>query len=98
MFKAMSMVALHNYRAGGRGRERILKFSDYCMQAMSERFSYFYLFYLRLHFGFKLMMFENCFSLYERLFGFMRVSMDGKDGNLLEEVVGGGSSLEHPNR
>ena len=58
MFKAIAIIAVHNARAGGTTRKRIFTFTDYCMQAMCERFSYFYLFYLRFHFRFKVLLFE----------------------------------------
>ena len=99
VFKAMHIIAVHNFRAGGTTRGRILTFSDYCMQSMSDRFSFAYLWYLKLHFRLKLWLFENFFSLYERLFGFMRVSLDGPDGAIVEEVVGrGAGDFKHPNK
>ena len=54
------------------------------MQAMSERFSVFYLWYLRSHFRFKLLLFEHWFWLYDKLFGFMRVSFDKETAQLVE--------------
>ena len=64
---------------------------------MCERFSYLYLVYLRLCFRFKVMMFESWFTMYERIYGFMKVSMDSKDGSLVEELTGAANS-DHPNR
>lgn len=87
IFKAMHMIGLHNFRAGGSSRDRILTFSDFCIQAMSERFSYPYLFYLRMHFRAKVFLFENWFWLYERMYGFMRVSFD-KD-KLIDNLTDG---------
>ena len=81
----MHIIGLHNFRAGGSTRDRILTFSDYCIQALCERFSTFYLWYLRLHFRFKLYLFENWFWAYERMFGFLRVSLDKESGAVLED-------------
>ena len=84
IFKAMHIISLHNFRAGGETRSRLMTFTDFCMQAMSERYSTFYLLYLKMHFRFKLFLFENMFSAYERLFGFLRVSIDKKTNELIE--------------
>ena len=46
IFKAMHIVGVHNFRAGGSTRNRIMTFSEHCMLAMSERFSFLYLWYL----------------------------------------------------
>ena len=84
IFKAMHIVAVHNFRAGGTTRGRIFTFSDYCMQGLSERFSTFYLWYLRIAFRMKVFLFENLFWLYERLFGFLRVTIDAESQSLVE--------------
>ena len=81
-------------RAGGNTRARILTFSDCCMQAMGERFSFMYLWYLKAHFKLKLFLFEHWFGMYERLYGFMRVNFDKSDANKLIET----SSEHHLNK
>ena len=83
----MHIVGVHNFRAGGSTRARIMTFSDHCMQAMSERFSFLYLWYLQVHFKLKLFLFENSFWLYERVYGFMRVKFDKADANKLIETT-----------
>ena len=83
----MHIVGVHNFRAGGSTRARIMTFSDHCMQAMSERFSFLYLWYLQVHFRLKLFLFENTFWLYERVYGFMRVKFDKTDANKLIETT-----------
>lgn len=94
IFKAMHIVGVHNRRAGGSTRARIVTFNKFCMEAMSERFSFMYLWYLQAHFKLKLFLFEHCFWLYERVFGFMRVKFDEKDANKLIELS---SEPHHPN-
>lgn len=76
IFKAMHMVGLHNFRAGGSTRDRLMTFSDYSIQAICERFSPMYLFYMRAHFYTKLFLFEQWFWAYERFYGFLRVTFD----------------------
>ena len=85
IFKAMHIVGVHNRRAGGSTRARIMTFSDFCIQAMSERFSFLYLLYLRSHFRLKLFLFENAFWAYERVFGFMKVKFSESDATKLIE-------------
>ena len=87
IFKANHIIATHNARAGGTTRNRLFIYTDYCMKAMCEKFSHFYLMYLRIHFKFKVLLFEQWFSLYERLYGWMKVSMDKDGKKLLEETT-----------
>lgn len=86
MFKAIHMVGLHNARAGGTTRYRLLTFSDYCIAAMCERFSPMYQLYLKAHFLIKIFLFEHWFWAYERLYGFMRVSFDKDTNKLIEQT------------
>lgn len=85
IFKAMHIIGLHNFRAGGKTRDRILTFSDLCIDAMGERFSYPYLWYMKFQFFLKLFLFEYCFGIYERFYGFMYVKFDKETNKLIEE-------------
>ena len=84
----MHMIGLHNSRAGGTTRDRILTFSDYCIYAMCERFSPMYRVYMKAHFLIKVFLFENWFWAYERFYGFMRVAFDKNTNKLLEQNSG----------
>ena len=84
IFKAMHIVAVHNRRAGGTMRDRILTFTDYAIRAISQKYSIFYQWYMKTHFWFKLFLFEKAFWLYERMYGFLRVSLE--NGEVIYEA------------
>lgn len=50
--------------------------STYAIKGLADKYSKLYEWYLRVCFWLKLMMFERAFWLYDKLFGFMRVSFD----------------------
>ena len=79
IFKAMHIVGLHNARAGGQTRDRLLRFSKESIRALSEKYSVFYRWWLQLKFWLKLFLFEKCFSLYRWLFGFLEVKFDDQN-------------------
>ena len=78
----MHIVSVHNVRAGGTSRERMLTFSDYSIKALTEKFTIFYYWYMKSAFKFKLMLFERAFWLYERFYGFLRVKAEDLEKNL----------------
>ena len=69
----MHMVGVHNAKAGGSTRTRILEFSDYSCEGMSQNDSFAYRWYLKTMFRIRLFVFEHFFWLFEKMFGFMRV-------------------------
>jgi len=84
IFKAMHIIGLHNFRAGGSTRARLLTFTDYCVEAMCERFSYPYLWYMKWHLAIKVFLFEHWFALYERFYGYMHVKFDKESQTMIE--------------
>ena len=70
----MHMVGIHNSRTGGSTRERILNFTGYACDGISQSQSRFYRWYLRYRFTLRLFFFENFFWLFDKLFGFFRVT------------------------
>jgi len=87
IFKAMHIIGVHNMRCGGNTRERILNFTDYSIQAIGQNYSMVYQRWLKIMFWFKLFLFENCFWLYERMYGFLRVGGSSEIGNDLTEIA-----------
>ena len=63
IFKAMHTIGLHNRRTGGTTRERLLTFTDYSAEGLSESYSTVYELMLKFLFRFKLIVFEYFFGL-----------------------------------
>lgn len=76
MFKAMHIVGLHNHRAGGRTRKRLLTFTKYSCLGLSQGYSEFYGYWLRFKVWLRLLVFENAFWLFDKVYGFKRVTTE----------------------
>ena len=77
IFKAMHIIGLHNRRAGGTTRDRLLKFTDYSIEAISGDNLYHAT--MRMGFRIKLMIFEKLFWLYKMVYGFSEYSLPKAD-------------------
>ena len=73
----MHIIGLHNRRSGGTTRNRLLKFTDYSIEAISG--ADFYNMTMRMGFRLKLMIFENLFWLYKMIYGFSEYTLSKPD-------------------
>ena len=78
IFKAVHIVGTHNSRAGGTTRARLFTFADYSLRGKCQREPYLYYLYLKIVFYLKVFLFENCFWLFDRFYGFKKVKFDGE--------------------
>ncbi len=72
IFKAIHMVGIHNLRAGGTSRKRLVSFTNYACQGIAQDASIFYLWWLKAKLWLRLFVFEHCFWLFDNMFGFKR--------------------------
>jgi aarF domain-containing kinase len=74
IFKAMHIIGVHNKRAGGSTRDKLLTLTNHCIKAKSKKFSYMFDIWLRIKIWTKIFLFENALWLYKSLFGFLEVT------------------------
>lgn len=81
IFKAMHTVSLHNSRAGGTTRLRLLLFTEKALVAASKQKNWLQAMLLRFLVYFKIFLFENLYWLYRKIFGVLEVRL-GADGKV----------------
>ena len=74
IFKAMHIIGVHNFRAGGKTRDRLMKFCDDALEGVSTSYLNYQL--TKWIFWVRLIMFEKCFWLFRHIFGFMEFKFD----------------------
>ena len=79
IFKAMHIIGVHNARSGGTTRNRLLEFTEDSIEALGEKHTIFYKWYLKIYFWLKLFMFEKLFWLYRVMYGFLEVKFDDQN-------------------
>jgi hypothetical protein len=82
----MHIIGVHNNRAGGSTRHKLLTLTDHCIRAKSKKFSYAYDIWLRIKIWTKIFLFENALWIYKSLFGFLEVT-DIKEDFIPEATI-----------
>jgi hypothetical protein len=72
----MHIVAVHNIRTGGTGRNRLKHFTYSAINGLSKGRNFLYKWYLTILFWLKLFLFEKAFWLFKRIYGFLDLKFD----------------------
>jgi len=78
IFKSMHIIGVHNRVAGGETRARLLRFCEYCIEALSHG-SLIRWMWLWIRFYMRLFLFEYAFWAYRAIFGFLNFEFDEKN-------------------
>ena len=76
ILRAVRLISVHNMRAKGTTRDRLFTFIKYTCQGLAQGFSPLYYYYLRVMQIIRLVFFERCFWLFDRVFGFKQFSSE----------------------
>lgn len=76
IFKAVHHIGVHNYRAKGTSRSRLLTFTKYACEGLAQGMSPLYVWWLKFVVWMRLFVFEKSFWVFDKVFGFKNFSAE----------------------